>query len=139
MPSADIFFDLLLTRMAEQNNETANLEISITPEGNQLVITPLREALCHALSQEESTWMPELRLEIAHSLAHLPDKSCAKQQIADSIRSWMALRGMEAVQYPDETNIPLDALSTQMAGGLLTMSEHEYLAKLDDCLSAVYA
>lgn len=40
---ADIFFDLLLTRMAEQNDETANLEISITPEGNQLVITPDRE------------------------------------------------------------------------------------------------
>ena len=40
---ADIFFDLLLTRMAEQNDETANFEISITPEGNQLVITPDRE------------------------------------------------------------------------------------------------
>ena len=40
---ADIFFDLLLTRMAEQNDETANFEISIMPEGNQLVITPDRE------------------------------------------------------------------------------------------------
>ena len=40
---ADIFFDLLLTRMAEQNNETANFDISITPEGNELVITPDRD------------------------------------------------------------------------------------------------
>ena len=29
--------------MAEQNDETANFEISITPEGNQLVLTPDRE------------------------------------------------------------------------------------------------
>ena len=100
------------------------------------------QALCQALSEEESTWMPEIRLDIALSLTELPDKSWAQKQIVDSIRDWMALRGIKPVELPKDSqdgNIWLNALIAAMRGGVVTMSDHEYLARVDECLSALYA
>lgn len=102
------------------------------------IMVEFYQTLCNALGEEESTWMPELKLDIALSLTELPDKSWAKQQIVDSIRSWMALRGMKPVELPEEGNISLAILIEAMGGGLMSMSDHDYLAKLDDCLSALY-
>lgn len=80
----------------------------------------------NALESERPLWVPELALKLAQSLAGLPDKSWAKQQLDYSFKAWLKQR-----QVPEtEGTYSLEAMRSA-----LTLEDENYLEKLQDCLS----
>lgn len=82
----------------------------------------------HSLEKERQYWVPELALQLAHSLTNLPDKSSAREQINYSLRSWLNLR---QVQMPSDGDL-LGAMKS-----VLTPADLDYLEKLKDCFIAL--
>ena len=76
------------------------------------------------LENERRYWVPELSLQLACSLTHLPEKSWAIEQIHHSLQSWLHLR---QISLSSEAN-PLEAMKP-----VLTLADREYLEKLKDC------
>jgi WD40 repeat protein len=81
-----------------------------------------------SLEKERRYWMPELALQLARSLTHLPEKSWAREQIHYSLQSWLNLR---RIQVPADGNL-LEAMKPA-----LTLGDREYLEKLQDCFTAL--
>ena len=79
----------------------------------------------HSLENERSAWIPELFLDLANSLSHLPDKSWAREQFSYSVQYWLSLRGVTT----DRRDL-LEAI-----GSVLTLQDKEYLEKLKDYLT----
>ncbi len=81
-----------------------------------------------ALENERRYWVPELALQLAQSLAHLPDRAWAQDAIDYSIASWLQLR---QVVVPQSSH-PLEAM--QLA---LSVEDEAYLQQLRDCSIAL--
>jgi hypothetical protein len=45
-----------------------------------------------ALAASRQSWLPELYLQLAQSLSHLPDRTWARAQLEESVRAWLELR-----------------------------------------------
>ncbi|MGQ4648240.1 beta-propeller domain-containing protein [Lyngbya aestuarii] len=79
-----------------------------------------------SLLNERSYWTPELALQLAQSLTHLPDKSWAREQIDYSTKSWLQQR-----QLPLREGVKaLEAMQSAV-----TTQDREYLQKLRECLA----
>ena len=82
-----------------------------------------------SLEGERLEIMPELLLEFAHSLKALPDKSWARSQVDDSVKSWLKLRGMT---FEEGTDV-IEAMQP-----LLMLSEDwQYVENVAKCLTAI--
>ncbi|MFB2877694.1 tetratricopeptide repeat protein [Floridanema aerugineum] len=82
-----------------------------------------------ALESQRSSLVPELNLELAQSLANLPNKTWAKGRIIDSMKAWLKLRELT---QPDEFEDLLKAVES-----VLKIADLAYVQKLNDCLVAV--
>ena len=99
------------------------------------------QKIYQALERERSSWGAELALDLALSLAHLPDKSWAKQQIVRSGKAWLELRGLlppDDVQVQD-INVAAQALAPLLQAIKLSLRREdiEYAQKLNQCLAAI--
>ncbi|MDZ8083404.1 MAG: WD40 repeat domain-containing protein [Nostoc sp. DcaGUA01] len=81
-----------------------------------------------ALEQERRYWVPELALQLAHSLSHLPDRSWAQEQIDYSIYTWLELRQVS----PQEFANSLEAMQSAVR-----IEDEEYFQKLKEYFTAV--
>lgn len=86
------------------------------------------QQMYQALEDERRYWVPELALQLAQSLSHLPEKSWAAEQIEFSILIWLKLRGMAL--EPGES--ALEAMRS-----VVRVGDRDYLTTLIDCLAAV--
>ena len=73
--------------------------------------------------------MPELALELALSLAHLPNKAWARLQVKNSARIWLKRRN---ILQPDGFSALLEAMESA-----LIIEDVEYVEKLNQCLAAI--
>ncbi|CAD5928423.1 SMP-30/gluconolactonase/LRE family protein [Planktothrix agardhii] len=78
--------------------------------------------------------IPDLYLDLALSLSHLPDQSWARKQIEYSIKVWLMLRNR--VSSIEEKKPGLLELLEAVTSAL-TVGDKEYLEKLNGCLEAV--
>jgi tetratricopeptide (TPR) repeat protein len=87
-----------------------------------------------ALESERSSWIPELALDLALSLAHLPDKVWAKQRIVHSGQAWLELHGLSQPEEVEEQNLVplLEAIESA-----LRIEDLDYVEKLNQCLAVV--
>lgn len=76
------------------------------------------------LATGRQSWLPDLHLQLAQSLIHLPDHTWARTQLEESVRSWLELRQVQIT----ETSW-LSALQSQVKPG-----DRDYLQALSDCL-----
>jgi WD40 repeat protein len=82
-----------------------------------------------ALESQRSSLVPELNLELAQTLANLPNKTWAKGRIIDSMKAWLKLRGLS---QPDKFEDLLTAVEA-----VLKIADLAYVQKLNQCLVAV--
>ncbi len=82
-----------------------------------------------ALETQRSALVPELSLDLARSLAHLPDKVWAKGPVVYSMRAWLKLHDLA---QPQGFEAMLDALNSE-----LTVADMAYVEKLNECLAAL--
>lgn len=82
-----------------------------------------------ALEIQRSSLVPELNLELAQSLANLPNKIWAKGRILDSMKAWLKLRELP---QPEKFE---DLLKT--VESVLKIADLAYVQKLNHCLVAV--
>ena len=83
-----------------------------------------------SLEKERLEVMPELLLDFANSLKALPDKSWAKKQVDDSLKSWLKLR---EVTFEEETN----NLILAMQPLLMPLEDFSYIRNIGKCLTAI--
>ncbi|MBD2409956.1 hypothetical protein FACHB389_27885 [Nostoc calcicola FACHB-389] len=81
-----------------------------------------------ALEQKRLYWVPELALQLAHSLSHLPDRTWAQEQIDYSISTWLQLRQVS----PQEFANSLEAMQSGVR-----IEDEEYFQKLKEYFTAV--
>ena len=85
------------------------------------------------LEQNESAWIPELRLDLVQSLIRIPDTEWAKQwaraQLGESLRAWLKLRGLP---QPEGLGSLVSAVSNE-----LTLKDVPYIDLLNQCLTAL--
>jgi Flp pilus assembly protein TadD, contains TPR repeats len=85
------------------------------------------------LEQNESAWIPELRLDLVQSLIRIPDTEWAKQwaraQLGESLRAWLKLRGLP---QPEGLGSLVSAVSTE-----LTRKDVPYIDQLNQCLTVL--
>lgn len=79
----------------------------------------------NALEIERPLWIPELALKLAKSLACLPDKSWAKEQVDYSLKAWLKQH-----QVPQSQN----GNSIELMQPVLTLEDQNYFETLKDCL-----
>ena len=97
----------------------------------QPVVDAFRQVL-HGLASERPAWAADLGVDLATSLAALPDKTWAQAVVGDSLQYWLNSRG--------ETAIP-DGLEAQIAAvrAVLTVADADYVQKLQACLNLLDA
>jgi WD40 repeat protein len=76
-----------------------------------------------ALAASRQSWLPELYLQLAQSLSHLPDRTWARAQLEESVRAWLELRQVSVAASW------LSALQSQVKLG-----DRDYIQALRDCL-----
>ncbi|MGK7897393.1 MAG: SUMF1/EgtB/PvdO family nonheme iron enzyme, partial [Xenococcus sp. (in: cyanobacteria)] len=81
------------------------------------------------LEGERLEMMPELLLDFAHSLNALPDKSWARCQVDNSLKSWLKLRG---VTLSEEKNV-IDAMQPL----LMPSEDKSYVEDVGECLTEI--
>jgi len=84
------------------------------------------ETMYLVLERDESGWIPELKLDLALSLSHLPNQFGAKEQLNQSLTAWLNQR-----LIPPTGNL-LDSVSTA-----LTQDDLPYVEKLNQCLATL--
>lgn len=80
-----------------------------------------------ALEDERRYWVPELALQLAESLAHLPDRSCSLEQVYYSVEQWLQLRQVIIAQGSN----PLEAMQSA-----LSVEDEEYIKHLKSYFAA---
>ena len=108
---------------------TANVPDSEVVEEMTQAVISYYQNIYQIFENQRTNLMPELALDLAQSLAHLPNKIWAQQQIIYSVKSWLKLRNLP---QPDELNSLLEALLVA-----LTTDDIEYIEKLNQCLAAI--
>ncbi|MDB9457111.1 GUN4 domain-containing protein [Dolichospermum circinale CS-545/17] len=86
------------------------------------------QGVYQSLANERSALIPELFLDLAHSLSNLSDQSWAREQLNSSVRYWLSLRGVTK-----DSNTFLDLLEATRS--FLTLQDKDYLEKLKQCLA----
>jgi hypothetical protein len=81
-----------------------------------------------ALEKERLYWVPELALQLAQSLAHLPDRSWSQEQINYSINTWLDLHQVARHEFAN----PLEAMQSA-----IRVEDEEYVHKLKAYFLAV--
>ncbi|MDM9384987.1 WD40 repeat domain-containing protein [Chlorogloeopsis sp. ULAP01] len=81
-----------------------------------------------ALERERRDWIPDLALQLAHSFSHLSDRSLAHQQIEYSIKAWLQLRQIGAMQV----NNPLQSMRSAAR-----IEDTEYFQKLREYFAVI--
>jgi len=87
------------------------------------LVVAFYETLYQGIGELESGLVPELKLDLAASLQHLPQQFGAKQQVDASMQAWLQRRGMT----------PDGDLLAQVESAL-TVADREYVEKLNQCL-----
>jgi hypothetical protein len=82
----------------------------------------------NALEIERPLWIPELALKLAQSLACLPDKSWAKEQVDFSLKAWLKQH-----QLPQ----PQDSNSLEAIQPVLTIEDQKYFENLKECFATL--
>lgn len=86
------------------------------------------QQIYQALEQERQGWVPELALQLAQSLSHLPDKSWANAQIDVSLTAWLQWRQVAVA--------PGDSALTRLLS-IATSHDCDYLEQLKTCFDAL--
>jgi hypothetical protein len=86
------------------------------------------QQIYQALAHEQRYWIPELSVQLAQSLTHLPDKTWAQAQLDYSIQSWLNLR--QVAQPLAET--ALETIKTTV-----TLADRDYVEQLQTCFIAL--
>jgi WD40 repeat protein len=86
----------------------------------QSIVTGYKQ-IYQVLGERRRCWMPELALQLAQSLLHLPDRSWSREQVDYSMRSWLQLR---RVSLPEN-----DKLLEAMIPSLME-NDREYIEQL---------
>ncbi|HEY9728725.1 MAG TPA: hypothetical protein V6D50_19930 [Chroococcales cyanobacterium] len=86
------------------------------------------KAIFQSLEVERPLWIPELALKLARSLASLPDRTWANEQVNYSLNAWLKQRQV----LPTEGLDPLEAMRS-----ILTSEDQNYLESLQQCLIAL--
>lgn len=81
-----------------------------------------------SLEIERPLWVPELALKLAQSLASLPDRTWAKEQVNYSLNAWLKQRQVQPIEG-------LDLLEAMRS--VLTSDDQNYLESLQQCLIAI--
>jgi WD40 repeat protein len=81
-----------------------------------------------ALESERPLWIPELALRLAQSLAYLPDKSWAKEQVDYSLKAWLKHHQI----HQAEGGNSLEAMQPT-----LTLEDQKYFEALKDCFTTL--
>ena len=86
-------------------------------------------SIYESLETERLEVIPELLLEFANSLKDLSDKSWAKTQVDNSVKSWLKLRGM---RFEEGTN-----LWEAIPPSLISSRDLSYIEEVMKCLRAI--
>ncbi|HEY9672366.1 MAG TPA: WD40 repeat domain-containing protein [Waterburya sp.] len=78
----------------------------------------------NVLELERPLWIPELALKLAQSLASLPDRSWAKEQLSYSLNAWLKQRQILPVEGANVLGVMQSAL---------TLEDQKYLENLQQC------
>ncbi len=81
-----------------------------------------------ALENERRYWIPELALQLAHSLSYLSDRSWATEQLDYSVNTWLQLHQVS----PQHSTNPLQAMQSAVS-----VKDEEYVEKLRKYFAAV--
>jgi hypothetical protein len=122
--------------------DTPPLLPKVLPELMQILPTQWRSSLLaevvqsfrdvyEKLAGDRPAWRPELLLDLAESLMHLPDPGLARGPVRDSLNSWLALRGMIIDSRSDEQQW----VAATRAVALTT--DRNYLERLANVLIAI--
>lgn len=84
--------------------------------------------LFNALESERPLWIPELALKLAQSLADLPDKSWAKEQVDYSLKAWLKQHQMPQAEGANS----LEAMQLT-----LTIEDQKYFENLKECFATL--
>lgn len=76
-----------------------------------------------ALEKERVYWIPELALQLAHSLAHLPDRTWSQTQVDYSILTWLDLHQVSVTEFAH----PLEAMQSA-----IRIEDEDYIQKLKE-------
>ncbi|WP_066426036.1 WD40 repeat domain-containing protein [Anabaena sp. 4-3] len=76
-----------------------------------------------ALEKERLYWIPELALQLAQSLAHLPNPSWSQEQVNYSINTWLDLHQVSRQEFAT----PLEAMQSA-----IRIEDEEYILKLKE-------
>ncbi|MEB3182166.1 MAG: SUMF1/EgtB/PvdO family nonheme iron enzyme [Nostocaceae cyanobacterium] len=90
------------------------------------ILVAAYEKMYQTLAQQEASWTPELLLDLAESLMHLPQQVWAENQIDASVLSWLQLHGINQTLETE----PIAAL--QLA---VSIEDQPYVDKLNQCLA----
>ncbi len=82
----------LLSDLIEQLVPTEEFRTVFDEASNTII--PGYQQLYEALRAERPSWSPELMLELAQSLAPLPNKSWVREQIHNAVKLWLEQRQM---------------------------------------------
>ncbi|MEN9503194.1 MAG: hypothetical protein RI964_2479 [Pseudomonadota bacterium] len=93
----------------------------------QPVVDAFRQVL-HGLASERPAWAADLGVDLATSLAALPDKTWARAVLADSLRYWLNARGELGI-------IPSVKARLVAVNASLTLRDTDYVQKLQICLN----
>jgi|JFJP01.1.fsa_nt_gi hypothetical protein len=83
------------------------------------------KSLYQQLEKTESAWIPEMLLSLAHSLTFLDHKSYATEQVEESVRCWLLMRGIDSLEQI--TNLEIMKF-------VITPEANKYLEYLSQCL-----
>jgi uncharacterized protein YjiK len=81
-----------------------------------------------ALEMERRYWVPELALQLAQSLSHLPNDSWAREQIDYSVNTWLQLHEISPLNNCN----PLQAMQSAVK-----LEDEEYIEKLREYFATV--
>lgn len=99
----------------------------VVQEVMQIAISGYKN-IFNSLEVEQTQRVPELTLKLAQSLAYLPDRSWAKEQLNDSLKAWL-----QQHQVPhSESFVSLEAVQST-----LTIDDQKYLENLKACLTTL--
>ncbi|AFY42579.1 WD40 repeat domain-containing protein [Nostoc sp. PCC 7107] len=97
-----------------------------------------------ALEKERRYWVPELALQLAQSLSHLPDRSCAQEQVDYSINTWLELRQVKTQEFPHPLEAMLSAIKIedeeyfdQLKEYFMVVGDRQSIASIEKILQAI--
>jgi WD40 repeat protein len=83
-----------------------------------------------ALAAERRYWIPELSLQLAQSLVHLPDRSWAQEQANYSLQTWLELR--QITYTPDSNPLEMMQLALRVTDEAYLLQLRQYFMSLED-------